>query len=98
VLTSRYTAEAKVCRDTVASKSDGSVGARRAQKETRSSSFGHYWLTGDPILSGERLACLDFSVAKGGRLTAYRWSGEQNLLARDLVSVPSAVESGLQAK
>ncbi|ANW65689.1 hypothetical protein BCA37_20870 [Mycobacterium sp. djl-10] len=44
--------------------------------------FGHYWRRGAPE---ERLdfsanaACLDFSVAKGGALTAYRWSGEKRI-------------------
>ena len=33
------------------------------------------------------VACLDFSVAKGGFLTAYRWSGEPELLAENLVRV-----------
>ena len=32
-------------------------------------------------------ACLDFSVAKKGYLTAYRWSGETHLLKKNLVSV-----------
>jgi len=41
---------------------------------------GHYWLTGDaPELLATNVACLDYSVAKGGMLTAYRWDGEQTL-------------------
>ena len=41
---------------------------------------GHYWLTGDaPELLAPNVACLDYSVAKGGMLTAYRWDGEQTL-------------------
>jgi hypothetical protein len=41
---------------------------------------GHYWLSAKQpeILSGN-VACLDFSVAKGGFLCAYRWQGEQRL-------------------
>ncbi|MDR2789110.1 MAG: metallophosphoesterase [Candidatus Accumulibacter sp.] len=46
---------------------------------------GHYWLTGEPILLSDKIACVDFSVANGGRLAAYRWDGEQTLDARRLV-------------
>lgn len=37
---------------------------------------GHYWLTGLPQLLSETVACVDYSVAKGGKLVAYRWDGE----------------------
>jgi hypothetical protein len=40
---------------------------------------GHYWLTGAPALLSETVACVDYSVAKGGRLVAYRWDGEPTL-------------------
>lgn len=52
--------------------------------------FGHYWRRGAPE---ERLdwsasaACLDFSVAKGGALTAYRWSGETRIEAGNFVQL-----------
>ncbi|MGY3547097.1 metallophosphoesterase [Bradyrhizobium sp. USDA 4469] len=49
--------------------------------------FGHYWLGGTPTLSGEHAACLDFSVAKEGFLTAYRWSGERSLSPENIVYV-----------
>jgi len=49
--------------------------------------FGHYWLRGMPIISGRNAACLDFSVAKEGYLTAYRWSGETVLSQDNLVYV-----------
>lgn len=48
--------------------------------------FGHYWLTGTPLVSSNA-ACLDYSVAKGGPLMAYRWSGERQLGAANLVWV-----------
>lgn len=51
--------------------------------------FGHYWLAGAPTLTGSTAACLDFSVAKGGYLTCYRWSGERQLRADHLVGVPA---------
>jgi hypothetical protein len=41
--------------------------------------YGHYWLKGLPILQAENICCLDYSVAKGGRLVAYRWDGEKTL-------------------
>jgi hypothetical protein len=49
--------------------------------------FGHYWLKDYPRLTASNAACLDFSVAKGGFLTAYRWSGETRLMDENLVSV-----------
>jgi Calcineurin-like phosphoesterase len=55
--------------------------------------FGHYWLRGTPVISGDHAACLDYSVAKKGFLTAYRWSGENVLSPDNLVYVnakPSA--------
>jgi diadenosine tetraphosphatase ApaH/serine/threonine PP2A family protein phosphatase len=33
--------------------------------------FGHYWLSGMPVVTGSYAACLDFSVAKNGFLTAH---------------------------
>ncbi len=40
---------------------------------------GHYWQRGKPAPLSEKVACVDYSVASGGRLTAYRWDGEQTL-------------------
>ena len=47
--------------------------------------FGHYWLSGEPHLTSSKAQCLDFSVAKGGYLTAYRWTGEQELSPDKLI-------------
>jgi hypothetical protein len=49
--------------------------------------FGHYWLRGEPKLLTRHSVCLDYSVAKGGELVAYRWHGEQELRADGLVRV-----------
>jgi len=49
--------------------------------------FGHYWMKGKPHLIRENICCLDFSVAKGGYLTAYRMDDEQVLTADKLVFV-----------
>ncbi len=40
---------------------------------------GHHWFSGHPVIESEKLACLDWSAAKGGPLVAYRWDGEQVL-------------------
>ena len=40
---------------------------------------GHYWLTGEPVPQAPNVACLDYSVARGGDLVAYRWDGEATL-------------------
>ena len=40
-----------------------------------------YWLTGTPTPLAANVACTDYSVAKGGKLVAYRWDGEQVLSA-----------------
>jgi hypothetical protein len=41
---------------------------------------GHYWLKGSrPELLRQNIACVDWSVAKGGFLCAYRWDGGQDL-------------------
>ena len=50
--------------------------------------FGHYWLSAErPGVLAENVACLDYSVAKGGFLCAYRWNGEQKLSNENFVWV-----------
>ena len=41
--------------------------------------FGHYWLKGNPALYRNNICCLDYSIAKGGHLVAYRFDGEEKL-------------------
>lgn len=41
--------------------------------------FGHYWRKGIPELFRNNVCCLDYSVAKAGFLTAYRFDGETKL-------------------
>ena len=41
--------------------------------------FGHYWLKGEPTLYKDNICCLDYSVAKGGKLIAYRFDEESIL-------------------
>ncbi len=52
--------------------------------------FGHYWIKETPRVTALNAACLDFSVARMGYLTAYRWSGERRLVPESLVSVPAS--------
>jgi hypothetical protein len=52
--------------------------------------IGHYWLSAErPALLARNVACLDYSVAKGGFLCAYRWDGEQALDPSRFVVTPS---------
>jgi hypothetical protein len=34
--------------------------------------FGHYWLKGNPAIENNKAICLDYSVAKGGLLVAFK--------------------------
>lgn len=53
--------------------------------------LGHYWMEGNPAPLAPNVACLDFSVAKpGGKLVAYRWDGEAELLPERFVWVARA--------
>ena len=42
---------------------------------------GHYWENGTPTPFASNVACVDYSVAKKGKLVAYRWQGERALYA-----------------
>ena len=49
---------------------------------------GHYWLTDErPRLRSPQVACLDYSVAQGGKLCAYRHDGERELSEQKMVWV-----------
>jgi hypothetical protein len=47
---------------------------------------GHYWATGEPQVLSHNVCCVDYSVAKAGKLVAYRWNGENTLSEKNLVS------------
>lgn len=49
--------------------------------------FGHYWMTGQPVLQSPNIACVDYSAAKAGPLVAYRWEGGGPLSADHFVWV-----------
>jgi diadenosine tetraphosphatase ApaH/serine/threonine PP2A family protein phosphatase len=46
---------------------------------------GHYWLRGQPVLQTANVCCLDYSVAKQGKLVSYRYEGELALTGGRLV-------------
>jgi hypothetical protein len=51
--------------------------------------FGHYWLDAPaPAPLAPNVVCLDYSVAKGGFLCAYRW--EEGPIARERFRVAAA--------
>jgi hypothetical protein len=49
--------------------------------------FGHYWFSGPPQVISSKFACLDYSVAKGGPLVAYRFDEERELASEKLTWV-----------
>jgi len=49
--------------------------------------FGHYWFSGRPEIISSKFACLDYSVAKGGPLVAYRFDGETELSSEKMTWV-----------
>ena len=56
---------------------------------------GHYWMTAiRPEILAPNVACLDFSVAKGGFLCAYRWQGEEILTNESFVWTGPRVMDG----
>ena len=50
-------------------------------REARPCFIGHYWLKGTPSPLSGNVACLDYSVAKGGKLVAFRWDKDLKLTA-----------------
>ncbi len=58
--------------------------------------IGHYWLYAEnPSILADNMACVDYSVAKGGFLCAYRWNGERTLSNKRFVWVGSAGRTDL---
>ncbi len=45
--------------------------------------FGHYWLQGTPAPFAKNVACVDYSVAKQGKLCAYRWDAGDTEASQD---------------
>lgn len=51
--------------------------------------FGHYWLKGNPSFYRDNICCLDYSIAKEGKLVAYRLDAEEKLDINKLIYVNS---------
>ncbi|MCB2136415.1 MAG: metallophosphoesterase, partial [Rhodobacteraceae bacterium] len=51
--------------------------------------FGHYWLTGDPVLQGHNALCLDYSAGKDGPLVTYELRQGEKLLNIDRIRIHS---------
>jgi hypothetical protein len=61
--------------------------------DTRPIFIGHYWLAPEPpSLLTPTIACLDYSVAGGGPLVAYRWDGERLLDPGKFVFDPTRLQ------
>jgi hypothetical protein len=59
--------------------------------------IGHYWLRAEtPAILADNVACVDYSVAKGGFLCAYRWNGEK-ILRNDEFFWAAKVRQGVPA-
>ncbi|PHP66832.1 metallophosphoesterase [Zhengella mangrovi] len=52
--------------------------------------FGHYWLTGDPVLQAHNALCLDYSAGKDGPLVTYEWLPGDGALTTDRIRVHAA--------
>ena len=56
--------------------------------------FGHYGFKKEPALMKPNLACVDFGVASGGPLGAYRWDGERILDPAKFILLPNSKSKG----
>jgi hypothetical protein len=45
--------------------------------------FGHYWLQGKPDRFKKNVACVDYSVAKHGKLCAYHWRADDKSIKQE---------------
>jgi hypothetical protein len=48
--------------------------------------FGHYWLSGEPSIVNPSAVCLDYSVAKGGKLVACRLGDKNETVTKTFVT------------
>lgn len=60
---------------------------QRIPEPDRATFIGHYWFDGIIAPASKRVACVDYSVAKGGPLVAYRFDGENELSKKQFVAV-----------
>lgn len=65
----------------------GSLLAQTYPVHERPVFFGHYWLSGDPVLQGPNAMCLDYSAGKDGPLVSYELHPGERLLSPGRVRV-----------
>ena len=63
------------------------TGANYGYAGTKPLFFGHYWLEGQPSPVSGRAACVDYSVAKEGKLVAYRFAAGEPLSSQNFTWV-----------
>lgn len=74
-----------------AASSRDTVRLRDGLKTIALVAFGHYWMHGNnPKPLSDRAICVDWSVAKGGMLAAYRYDGEKAFTAAKFYTAPPA--------
>lgn len=61
-------------------------GYRPTRIDGRPVFIGHYWMGGVPHPFSPKVACVDWSAARGQPLVAYRWDGERHLSSGQFVS------------
>ena len=49
--------------------------------------FGHYWLKGEPNLFQKNICCVDYSVARDGKLVSYTYNNEERLSNKNFTFV-----------
>ena len=52
--------------------------------------FGHYWLTGTPVLQGPNALCLDYSAGRDGPLASYEWRRDDLRLSPERIRTHAA--------
>lgn len=59
----------------------------RVESVIKPTFFGHYWLTGAPVLQSDSAICVDYSAGNGGALVAYRFDEARELALSQFVWV-----------
>ena len=58
-------------------------------KKSKPVFFGHYWLSGQPVLQAQNALCLDYSAGRDGPLVSYQFDPTSTLLSLDNLTVHS---------
>lgn len=65
----------------------GTLMAQTYPAQERPVFFGHYWLSGDPVLQAPNALCLDYSAGKDGPLVTYEQRPGDRMLSADRLRV-----------